>query len=241
MKMLEILNLFSYPFIIKAMIVGILVSICASLLGVILTLKKYSLIGHGLSDVGFAALSLDIAIGIFSTGSLALGVTITALSKGFNSDVYSYMFGSILSMTTPDVISSIILSIIILSVFITFYNRLFLITCDESFAKACGIHVEFYQFLISFLTAITVVLGMRMMGTLLISSLIIFPAVSAKKIVKSFKALMILSALISVFCFVSGIVISFCFNIPTGASIVLANIALMVIISVCGHFMSIRR
>lgn len=275
MKMLEILNLFSYPFIIKAMIVGILVSICASLLGVILTLKKYSLIGHGLSDVGFAALSLamaigtspiltaapiiiltsfiimytsqnkningDIAIGIFSTGSLALGVTITALSKGFNSDVYSYMFGSILSMTTLDVISSIILSIIILSVFITFYNRLFLITCDESFAKACGIHVEFYQFLISFLTAITVVLGMRMMGTLLISSLIIFPAVSAKKIVKSFKALMILSALISVFCFVSGIVISFCFNIPTGASIVLANITLMVIISVCGHFMSIRQ
>lgn len=266
MNFSELINLFSYPFVTRAIIVGVLVSLCASLLGVILVLNKYSLIGHGLSDVGFASLSLamalglspllvatpimvvtsfiimyvsqskkingDVAIGIFSTGALAIGIIITALTKGFNTDVYSYMFGSILSMNSTDVILSIILSVVILSVFIVFYNRLFIVTADESFAKSCGINVTFYQFLISFLTAITVVLGMRMMGTLLISSLIIFPAVTAKKIVKSFKGLMILSAIISTVCFVIGILISFIFNIPTGAGIVAVNIIVMIVFSV---------
>lgn len=269
MNFSELVNLFSYSFITRAIIVGVLVSLCASLLGVILVLNRYSLIGHGLSDVGFASLSLamavgvspllvatpivvvtsfvimyvsqskkingDVAIGIFSTGALAIGIIITALTKGFNTDVYSYMFGSILSMNITDVALSVVLSVVILSVFIIFYNRLFVVTADESFAKASGINVTFYQFLISFLTAITVVLGMRMMGTLLISSLIIFPAVTAKKIVRSFKGLMILSAIISVICFVIGILISFVLNIPTGAGIVAVNIAVMIIVSVVGQ------
>lgn len=269
MTFYKLADMFFYPFIVKALIVGVLVSICASLLGVILVLKKYSLIGHGLSDVGFAALSLalatgmspilvsapvmiitsfvimyisqnkningDVAIGIFSTGSLATGITITALTKGFNADVYSYMFGSILSMTTFDVILSVALSICVLVVFIIFYNRLFLITCDESFAKASGINTNFYQFVIAFLTALTVVLGMRMMGTLLISSLIIFPAITARKITKSFKSLMIASAVISVFCFFVGIILSFIINLPTGASVVLSNIVLMIIVSIYGY------
>lgn len=262
---MNLIELFSYPFITRALIVGTLVSICAALLGVILVLKRYSLIGHGLSDVGFASLSFalafslspflvatpimiiasfiimyvsqnkkingDVAIGIFSTGALAFGVIITSLTKGFNVDVYGYMFGSILAMSQSDVVLSVVLAVVVLTVFIIFYNRLFLITLDESFAKASGINVMFYQFLISFLTAITVVLGMRMMGTLLISSLIVFPAFIAKKIARSFKSLMIVSALISVFCFIFGIVLSFEFNIPTGAGIVLVNVLLAVLVS----------
>ena len=266
MNLNELINVLSYPFMTRAIIVGILVSLCASLLGVILVLKRYSLIGHGLSDVGFASLSLamaigispvyiatpiviiasfvimyvsqnkkingDIAIGIFSTGALSFGVIITAFSKGFNMDVYSYMFGSILAMSKNDVAMSIILSIIVISIFIIFYNRLFLITSDEDFAKAIGINITFYQFLISFLTAITIVIGMRMMGTLLISSLIIFPAFIAKKFVRSFKYLVILSAFFSIFCFIFGILISFLFNLPTGAGIVLVNVVTLIFSSV---------
>lgn len=266
MELTEIINIFSYPFMKRALIIGILISICASLLGTILVLKKYSLIGHGLADVGFASVSLavavgispmyvatpvvilasfiimyvsqskkingDVAIGIFSTGALAFGVIVTALSKGLNMDVYSYMFGSILSMSKADTTLSVFLSIIVLGMFIIFYNRLFLITSDEIFAKAIGINITFYHFLISFLTALTVVVGMRMMGTLLISSLIIFPAFIAKKIARSFKSLVISSAVISVICFVFGILLSFVCNIPTGASIVAANILLLIVVSI---------
>lgn len=263
---MNLIELFSYPFITRALIVGTLVSVCSAILGVILVLKKYSLIGHGLSDVGFASLSFalafslspflvatpimivtsfiimyisqnkkingDVAIGIFSTGALALGVIITALTKGFNVDVYGYMFGSILAMSQSDVILSVILAVAVILVFVIFYNKLFLITLDENFAKASGVNVMFYQFLISFLTAITVVLGMRMMGTLLISSLIIFPAFIAKKISRSFKGLMIISAMISAICFVVGIILSFEFNIPTGAGIVSVNIILALVVSI---------
>lgn len=266
MKINEIINILSYPFMARALIVGILVSLCASLLGVILVLKRYSLIGHGLADVGFASLSLamaigispiyvstpiviltsfiimyvsqskkingDVAIGVFSTASLAFGVIITSLSNGLNMDVYSYMFGSVLAMNKSDVTMSIILSIIVITLFVIFYNRMFIITEDENFARASGINVTFYQFLISFLTALTVVIGMRMMGTLLISSLIIFPAVIAKKFAMSFKGLIILSAIISIFCFIIGMLVSFLFNLPTGAGIVLVNIITMLVCSI---------
>ena len=258
----EIAEILSYPFVARAFIVGILVSLCASVLGVILVLKRYSLIGHGLSEVGFAALSIalafnlpplyvstplviaasfaimfisqnkrvngDVAIGIASSSALAVGVVVTSLTQGMNMDVYGYMFGSILSMTNEDVILSVILSIFVLGLFVLFYNRLFLIAYNESYARSLGINVGAYQFLISFLTALTVVLGMRMMGTLLISSLIIMPAITARKLVKSFKGLVVLSALVSLFCFVGGLLVSFFFNMPTGASIVCVNLASMV-------------
>ncbi len=265
MSLDELFSVLSYPFMIRAIIVGVLVSFCASLLGVILVLKRYSLIGHGLSDVGFAALALalaigaspiyfatpiviaasfiimyvsqnkringDVAIGIFSTGALSFGIIITAISKGFNMDIYSYMFGSVLAMSSFDVVVSVILSIVVIATFVIFYNRLFIVTADEEFARAIGINVTFYQFLISFLTALTVVIGMRMIGTLLISSLIIFPAIIARRFVRSFKYLVALSALISVFCFIWGILISFFFNLPTGAGIVLVNIILLALSS----------
>ncbi len=259
----DLLSVLSYPFMIRAIIVGVLVSFCASLLGVILVLKRYSLIGHGLSDVGFAALALalavgaspiyvatpiviaasfvimyvsqnkkingDVAIGIFSTGALSFGIIITAISKGFNMDIYSYMFGSVLAMSSFDVVVSVALSVVVIATFAIFYNRLFIVTADEDFARAIGINVTFYQFLISFLTALTVVVGMRMIGTLLISSLIIFPAIIARRFVRSFKYLVLLSALISVFCFILGILISFFYNLPTGAGIVLVNIILLAV------------
>ncbi len=259
----EIINLLNYSFIQKALICGIAISICAALIGVILVLKNYSMIGHGLGEVGFAALTLavalnvspllvslplvmiaaiiimiisqkkgesgDITIALVSTGALATGIIITSISTGFNIDVANYMFGSILSMTTLDVVISVALSIVVVIVYFLFYNRLFLITYDENFAKTKGINVTFYQFLISFLTALIVVLGMRMMGTLLISSLIVFPAVIAKKLTTSFKQLIILSGIISVTCFVLGVFMSFILNIPTGASIVVAYILLLLI------------
>ena len=259
--MAERIHMFSYDFIQRALIVGLLISLCAALLGVILVQKRYSLIGHGLGDVGFASTSLavalglpilpvsipiviiaacaimfysqkvkssgDIAIGMVATGALATGVVITAVSGGFNVDVSDYMFGSILAMSDIDVLLSLILSAVIILLFVLCYNRLFLVTCDETFAKAGGLNVGFYQFIIALLTALTVVLGMRMMGSLLISSLIIFPAVTAGKLVGSFKAVVCTSVVLSMVCFFFGIILSFKINLPTGASIVLVNIAVL--------------
>lgn len=267
--MAQLIDFFSYPFVLRAFVTGTAISFCAALLGVILVLKRYSMIGHGLADVAFAAISLavalgfspslhivitlplvvaasfvimsltrtgakgDVAIGMVSTGSLAAGVIITALSKGFNVDVYNYMFGSILASTDYDMYMSILLVIIVLAIFIVFYNRLFLITYDESYAVSSGINVTFYQFLISFLTALTIVIGMRIMGTLLISSLIIFPAVTSRRLVKSFKSLIIASAVVSVVCFWAGLALSYIADLPTGASIVSANIIVCAIVSLC--------
>lgn len=266
MSIAELLDMFTYTFVQRALLVGILVSLCAALLGVILVLKHYSLIGHGLAEVGFGALSLalalelpplyisipivvaasflimfisqkkgvqgDVAIGVISTGALAVGIIITALTKGFNVDVYNYMFGSVLAMSREDVILSIVLSIVVISLYLLFYNRLFLITYDETYAKACGINVTFYQFLISFLTALTIVLGMRIMGTMLISSLIIFPALIARRLVSSFKKAIILSAIFSVVCFILGLLLSFIINLPTGASIVIVNVIVLGIVTI---------
>ena len=265
--MAELLNLLSYPFISRALVTGTAISICAALLGVILVLKSYSMIGHGLADVAFCAVSLavtlglspsahilitlpvviiasfiimnltksgskgDIAIGIVSTGALALGIIITRLGNGFNVDVTDYMFGSILATSDYDMYMSIALLVVVLMMFIIFYNRLFLITYDESFAHASGINVNFYQFLISFLTALTIVIGMRIMGTLLISSLIIFPAVTSRRLVKSFRSLVILSSIISALCFLVGLFTSYYLDLPTGAAIVGANITVCIAVT----------
>lgn len=259
----QFINLLNYTFLQRALICGVAISLCAALIGVTLVLKNYSMIGHGLGEVGFASLTLAVALGLpplavslpivmvaaiiimiisqkkgesgdipialVSTGALALGIIITSLSTGFNIDVSNYMFGSILSMKRSDVIISVILSMVVFAIYMIFYNRLFMITYDEKFAKARGINVTFYQFLISFLTALIVVLGMRMMGTLLISSLIVFPAIIAKGLTGSFKELIIISGIISVICFILGMLLSFFINLPTGASIVLVYIVLLII------------
>jgi zinc transport system permease protein len=250
--------MFSYTFIARAFVVGALVSICAALLGVSLVLKRYSMIGDGLSHVGFGSLALatalnlaplavsipviiaaaflllrlsenskikgDAAIALICTSSLAIGVVIISMTTGMNTDVCNYLFGSILAMSKTDVHLSIVLSVTVLALFILFYNKLFAITFDENFAKATGVKTNIYNMLIAFLTAITIVLGMRMMGAMLISSLIIFPALTSMRLFKKFKSVTLCSAVLSVACFFTGVVISYIYATPTGASVVMINI-----------------
>jgi zinc transport system permease protein len=257
-----LIELFSYAFLVRAVLVGSLVSICAALLGVSVVLKRYSMIGTGLSNVGFGSLALatalnmapltvsipvviaaaflllrlsenskikgDAAVALISTGALAIGVIVISQTTGMNTDVCNYLFGSILAMKKSDVYLSIALSITVLVLFILFYNKLFAITFDETFAKTTGIKTGLYNMLIAFLTALTIVLGMRMMGALLISSLIIFPALSSMRIFKKFKSVTVCSAIISILCFFIGVVISYIYAMPTGASVVLINIIVFV-------------
>jgi zinc transport system permease protein len=251
-------EMFSYTFIVRAFVVGTLVSVCAALLGVSLVLKRYSMIGDGLSHVGFGSLALatalnvaplavsipvtilaaflllrvsenskikgDAAIALICTSSLAIGVVIISQTTGMNTDVCNYLFGSILAMSKTDVYLSIVLSVTVLTLFILFYNKLFAITFDETFAKATGVKTGLYNMLIAFLTAITIVLGMRMMGAMLISSLIIFPPLTSMRLFKKFKNVTICSALLSVACFFIGVIISYIYATPTGASVVMMNI-----------------
>ncbi len=262
-------EMLSYSFLVRALIVGFLVSLCASLLGVSLVLKRYSMIGDGLSHVGFGSLAIatalglaplqvsipivvlaaflllrlsenskikgDAAVALVSTGSLAIGVIVISLTTGMSIDVCNYLFGSILAMSRYDVILSVILSLVVLLLYGFFYNRIFAVTFDENFAKATGTRTGFYNMLIAFLTAITIVLGMRMMGALLISSLIIFPALTAMQICKKFSSVVICSALISVFCFFVGIVISFQYATATGASVVVVNLLLFILFTLGGR------
>jgi zinc transport system permease protein len=251
-------EMFSYGFLQRALIVGLLVSICSALLGVTLVLKHFSMIGHGLSDVGFGSLALamalnvaplslsiplviaaaflllrlstnskitgDGAIAMISTGSMAIGVLIISLTTGMNTDVDSYLFGSILAMSRSDVYLSIVLSIIVLGLFCLSYHKLFAVTFDETFAKVSGVNTSLFNMLIAFLTAITIVLGMRMMGAVLISSLIVFPALTSMRIFKTWKGVTISSALVSVICFLAGLFGSYILATPTGATVVVSNI-----------------
>ena len=257
--MIQLLQeIFSYGFLVRAILVGSLVALCAALLGVSLVLKRYSMIGDGLSHVGFGALSIamamnvaplavaipvvvaaaflllrlsqngklrgDSAIALISSGALAAGVLVTSLSSGLNADVYGYMFGSILSMGEGDVILSLILALVVLVMFILFYNNIFAITFDESFSRATGTRANLYSMIIALLTALTIVIGMRIMGTMLISGLIIFPALTAMRLCRSFRGVVLLSALVSVLCFLIGMVLSYAIATPAGASIVMTNV-----------------
>ena len=279
-----------YMFIRRALVVGALVSLCAALLGVSLVLKRYSMIGDGLSHVGFGALTVamalgyvgtdslpaflperlraafaalcahiagaplpftlvvvilcaflllrlngtsrmrgDAAIAILSTSALALGVVVTSTTSGMNVDVYNYMFGSILAMSASDVWLSVILSVLVLALFILFYPRIFAVTFDESFARATGLKTGVFNMLTALLTAVTVVIGMRMMGTLLISSLIIFPALSAMRVFSNFRQVTVSAAAISVGCFLIGMMLSCVYSLPTGAGIVGVNLLVFMI------------
>jgi len=259
--MSQLFEMLKYPFMQRALVVGMLVSLSAALLGVVLVLKRYTLIGHGLGEVGFAATALavalglspmavavplvvlasflvmylsqrggasgDVAIGVMATAALSIGVLITSLSRGANVDVTSYMFGSILGLTGADMWLSIALSAVVLVMYFLLFNRLFAISYDETFARATGINVTLYQFVISFLTAVTVVLGMRMMGSMLISSLIIFPALTARRLTASFRGMVIAAACFSIAGFLIGLILSFFLNLPTGASVVCVDLVML--------------
>lgn len=267
--MLEYIGrMFTYPFMQRAFLAGILVSLCASLLGVSLVLKRYSMIGDGLSHVGFGALAVasalhmaplavavpvvvlaafillrlseggklkgDAAIAMISTGALAVGVMVVSVTTGMNSDLNSYMFGSILAMNKSDVALSAALSVIVLVLYLFFYDKIFAVTFDTVFARATGIRTGLYSMLLAVLTAVTVVLGMRMMGALLISSLIIFPALTAMRVCRHYRSVILCAAAVSVISFVLGMTVSFLLATPAGASIVIVDIAMYLIFWAAG-------
>lgn len=266
----SLLEMFSYSFLTRAFLVGIPVALCAALLGVSLVLKRYSMIGDGLSHVGFGALAIaaalnlaplevaipvvvlaaflllrlsenskikgDAAIAIISSSALAIGVIIATLNKGMNTDINSYLFGSILATTEQDAVLSLVLSAVVIVLFVFFYHKIFAVTFDESFARATGTRANIYNMIIALLTALTIVVGMRIMGTLLISSLIIFPALTSMRLCKTFRSVIICSAVLSVICFVVGMSASFLYETPTGASIVAANIAAFLLFWLAGLF-----
>ena len=278
--MMTIVEMFSDPLlvkiIIKALIVGGLVSLCASLLGVSLVLKRFSMIGDGLSHVGFCVLAIatvlglkqyslelgvpaviitaffllrltenskmkgDSALALISTGSIALGSLIYNFSDSRNTDICNSLFGSasIITLTDKDLVLSIVLSIAVIVLFALSYHKLFAITFDENFSKATGIKVNLYNILLAVLTAVTVVVGMRMMGAIMISALVVFPALSAMRVCKSFKWVVIVSAIISIVTFVVGFFLACRMSFQTGATVVSVQVATFAIFAVIGAIIS---
>lgn len=262
------MEMLSYPFMVRALIVGILVSLCASLLGVSLVLKRYSMIGDGLSHVGFASLAVatafhmaplkvaipvcvlaaflllrisesskikgDAATALLCSGSLAVGVMTISLTTGMNTDVCNYMFGSILSLSEADASLSKVLSVVVIVIYLLFYNRIFAVTFDETFTRATGTRANVYNVILAALTAVTVVLGMRMMGALLISSLIIFPSLTSMRVCKKYKSVILMSMIVSVLCFIVGLWLSYEKSTPTGASIVSVNLVVFIVFCMIG-------
>ncbi len=257
--MFETLELYlQYPFVIHALIVGTLIALCSSLLGVTLVLKRFSFIGDGLAHVAFGALSVatvlhfankmlltlpitiffavlilrggkkikgDAIIAMISVGSLAFGyllMNLFASSANLSGDVCSTLFGStsILTLTEAEVWLSVALSILMIAAFALFYNKIFAVTFDEDFAKAAGLNVDACNLMISIVVAVIIVLSMNLVGSLLISAFIIFPALSAMKIFKTFRAVTIFSAVMSVICALVGIVASILAGTPVGSTIV---------------------
>lgn len=256
----------SYPFVRYALIVGTLIALCSSLLGVTLVLKRFSYIGDGLSHVAFGALAVatlldlgntsivvmpvtvlaaililrtgqnpkihgDAAIAMLSVGSLAVGYLVMNLfstSANISGDVCSTLFGStsILTLTKAEVWLCVVMSVIVAAIFIFLYNRIFAVTFDENFARATGLKAGVYNNLIAVITAVIIVLAMNLVGSLLISALVIFPALSAMRVVQNFKGVVIYAAVISVFCAVVGIVLSILFSTPVGSTIVAADIVM---------------
>lgn len=254
----------SFPFVRYALIVSLLISLCAALLGVTLVLKRYSMIGDGLSHIAFGAGAVSAAVGVagmtislpvtivtavlllkskskkkimgdsaiamLSAGSLAIGYLLLNItetgSSNLTGDVCSSLFGStsILALKKSDVYMSLVLAIAVILVFLLFYNRIFSVTFDERFAKATGVHVDVYNLIMAIMSAVVIVMGMKLVGALLISSLIIFPSLSAMRVSRSYKGVIIISASLSVVCSLVGIFSSLVFETPVGAGIVAVNI-----------------
>ncbi len=264
-------EMLSYGFLRRALVVGLLVALCAALLGVSLVLKRYSMIGDGLSHVGFGAFSValaldaaplavaipivilaaflllrvssdssingDAAIALISSTALAFGLIVTSLSSGSNADAQSYLFGSILAMSQADVYLSAAISAVVIALYLLCYHRMFAVTFDEPFARATGVRTGAYNTLLALLTAVTIVVGMRLMGALLISSLVIFPALTSMRVCRSFLGVTGCSAAVSAVCFLAGMLGSYAFDTPAGASVVAANFAAFAIFFVIGRLL----
>ena len=268
-----ICEIFSYPFARRAIIAGLLLSISAALLGVNLVLKRFSMLGDGLSHVSFGAAAVGLACGvaplqfsipivivaaflllrlkqnskingdaataIVSSSALAVGITVASLTTGMNTDITNYMFGSILALGKHEVVIASICSIAIICMYVLFYQKIFTVTFDEDFADVIGVKSKWYSSIIAILTALTVVVGMRIMGALLISSIITFPALSSMRICKHYKCTVIVAAVVSIISFLTGILLSFAFDIPAGAAVVLTNLSVFLILSFVGRIKKI--
>ena len=272
---------FSHPFVVYALIVGLLIALCSSLLGVSLVLKRFSFIGDGLSHVAFGAMAVaavtgvtnrmiiilpltvlsavlilrtgrntkirgDASVAMISVGALAIGymlMNIFPVSSNISADVCGSLFGStsILTLKQSDVWLCLAMSVVVLVFFVLFYNRIFSVTFDESFSKATGINSDGYNLMIAIITAIIIVIAMNLVGSLLISALIIFPALSAMRVFKSFKSVTICSAVISVVCAGTGIILSILCSTPVGATIVTADLGAFLIFSIIGAVTSKKR
>ena len=262
------------PFVVNAVIVGVLIALCSSLLGVTLVLKRYSFIGDGLSHVAFGAMAVaavvgltddmplvlavtvisavlllrmgknakikgDAAIAMISVGSLAVGYLLMNLfstSSNISGDVCSTLFGStsILTLSPFDVWMCVILSIVVVLFFVLFYNRIFSVTFDESFAQATGQRANVYNLLIAIVIAVIIVVSMQLVGSLLISALVIFPSLSAMRVFKSFRSVTVCSAVVSVVCALTGLLTSILAGTPVGSTIVAADIVVFIIFSIIG-------
>ena len=276
--LLEKLALYwAYPFVRYALVVGVLIALCSSLLGVTLVLKRFSFIGDGLSHVAFGAMAIaavlgmtddmpltlgvtvgcailllrtgqhtkikgDAAVAMISVGSLAIGYLLMNLfstSSNLSGDVCSTLFGStsILTLTQTEVWLCAGLSVVVVAVFVLFYNRIFAVTFDEDSAKAVGTRADLYNLLIAVIIAMVIVLAMNLVGSLLISALVIFPALSAMRVYKNFRAVTICSAALSVCCAVIGILISILAGTPVGSTIVAVDIAAFLIFTAAGRIL----
>lgn len=272
--MSELIYYLGFDFVKYALIVGVLIALCASLLGVTLVLKRYSFIGDGLSHVAFGAMAVatvlkltsntilvmpvtiivavlllrngnksmlkgDAAIAMLSVTSLAFGyliMNVFSASANISGDVCSTLFGStsILTLDQKEVLICIILSIVVIAIYIFFYNKIFAITFDETFAKASGVPAGRYNFLIAVVIAVIIVLGMNLVGSLLISALIVFPALSAMRLSGTFKGVVIMSVIFSVVCSLGGMIISILYSTPVGATIVAMDLLCFIICVIVG-------
>ena len=266
---------FEFPFVRFALIVGVLIALCASLLGVILVLKRFSFIGDGLSHVAFGTMAVatvlhignsllivtpvtvlcavlllragskakikgDAVMAMLSVGALAVGyllMSVFSTSSNLSGDVCTTLFGStsILTLRPEDVFLCIGLSVLVVVIFMLFYHKIFSVTFDEEFASAIGIKAERYNMLIAVTTALVVVLAMNLVGSLLTSALIVFPALSAMSVFKSFRSVMICAAVCPVVCAAAGILASILWGTPVGSTIVVADIAAFLCFRLAGR------
>ncbi len=273
-QIIDKLAYLQYPFVRNALIVGVLIALCSSLLGVTLVLKRFSFIGDGLSHVAFGAMAIaavlqltddmplvlvitvfsailllrtgqnakikgDAAVAMISVGALAIGyllMNIFSKSSNLSGDVCTTLFGStsILTLKKSEVYLCIVLSALVIAAFIFFYNKIFAVTFDENFASATGVKAKAYNLLIAVIVAVIIVLAMNLVGSLLISALIIFPALSAMRLFKSFRSVTICSAILSVACALSGIIISVIAGTPVGSTIVAVDIIAFAVFAFIG-------
>lgn len=269
-----LLYYFEYPFVQYALIVGVLIALCSSMLGVTLVLKRFSFIGDGLSHVAFGAMAVaavlrfsnnmlfvlpvtvvcavlllrtgrsakingDAAIAMLSVGALAIGyllMNVFSVSSNVSGDVCTTLFGStsILTLTQTEVWLCAVLSVLVMGVFVVFYNKIFAVTFDEGFAQATGTRANLYNLLIAVMIAVMIVLAMNLVGSLLISALVIFPALSAMRVFKSFLSVTVCAAVVSVICAAAGLLISILAGTPVGSTIVAADIAAFALFAAAG-------